>query len=109
MKFITLVQLLQGVDVCRNEMQKLYRSYLKTYDIILVEDPFAEDDWASCAEFTSKVDVEVRLQLLCKRWTDDLCKVVLDWLVFLLVGSAFTATYSPFPKGKQAHDLTLLS
>ncbi len=38
-------------------------SYLKKYDILLVEDPFAEDDWAPCAQLTSKVDVEVSLQL----------------------------------------------
>lgn len=34
-------------------------SYLKKYDILLVEDPFAEDDWDPCAKFTSNVDVEV--------------------------------------------------
>lgn len=49
-------------------------SYLKKYDILLVEDPFAEDDWDPCAKFTSKVDVEVILtnQRSVQMFTKDL-------------------------------------
>ena len=40
-------------------MQALYMTLLDKYDIMLVEDPFAEDDWEPCAALTSKVKVEV--------------------------------------------------
>ena len=54
-------------------MQELYMSYLKKYDIRLVEDPFAEDDWDACAKFTSSVDVEVNIDLP-DNLTDVLCE-----------------------------------
>ncbi|KAM6532485.1 hypothetical protein FSOLCH5_001908 [Fusarium solani] len=48
------------------EMQKLYKGILEKYQMVLLEDPFAEDDWQSWAEFNKDCPVElVGDDLLC--------------------------------------------
>lgn len=47
-------------------MQKLYKGILEKYPMVLLEDPFAEDDWQSWAEFNKDCPVElVGDDLLC--------------------------------------------
>ncbi|KAM0425674.1 hypothetical protein ACHAPT_009206 [Fusarium lateritium] len=48
------------------EMQKLYKAILEKYPMVLLEDPFAEDDWQSWSEFNKDCPVElVGDDLLC--------------------------------------------
>ncbi|KAF7560111.1 hypothetical protein G7046_g4049 [Stylonectria norvegica] len=41
------------------EMQKIYHGLLEKYPIVLLEDPFAEDDWESWTQFCKSSDVEL--------------------------------------------------
>lgn len=41
------------------QMMQLYRSLLERYPILLLEDPFAESDWASWTEFKKSCPVEL--------------------------------------------------
>jgi len=41
------------------ELMDLYRSLLENYPIILLEDPFAENDWDSWTEFNKMCPVEL--------------------------------------------------
>lgn len=43
----------------RDEMKKLYMSLLDRYPIVLLEDPFAEDDWDSWSSFNKICPVEL--------------------------------------------------
>lgn len=48
------------------EMQKLYKGILDKYPMVLLEDPFAEDDWQSWTDFNKDCPVElVGDDLLC--------------------------------------------
>ncbi|KAK0612605.1 Enolase, C-terminal TIM barrel domain-containing protein [Bombardia bombarda] len=48
------------------DMMQLYRDVMEKYPIALLEDPFAEDDWASWSEFNQACEVElVGDDLLC--------------------------------------------
>ncbi|KAF5013163.1 hypothetical protein FDECE_827 [Fusarium decemcellulare] len=48
------------------EMRKLYKGILEKYPMVLLEDPFAEDDWKSWSEFNRDCPVElVGDDLLC--------------------------------------------
>lgn len=40
-------------------MQKLYRDLLNKYPIVLLEDPFAEDDWDSWTQFNKGCEIEL--------------------------------------------------
>lgn len=41
------------------ELAELYRSLLKKYPIVLLEDPFAESDWESWTTFNKKCPIEL--------------------------------------------------
>lgn len=41
------------------EMQELYQEVLFRYPVVLLEDPFAEDDWDSWVEFNRACEVEL--------------------------------------------------
>lgn len=41
------------------ELQKLYSTLISKYPIVLLEDPFAEDDWASWSEFQKSCAIEL--------------------------------------------------
>lgn len=41
------------------QMMQLYQSLLQNYPIILLEDPFAENDWDSWTEFNKNCPVEL--------------------------------------------------
>lgn len=43
----------------RKELIELYNKLLKDYPIILLEDPFAQDDWESWTEFNKTCPVEL--------------------------------------------------
>jgi enolase len=42
-----------------DELQELYKSLLDQYPIILLEDPFAEDDWEAWKSFHQSCSVEL--------------------------------------------------
>jgi enolase len=51
-----------------DRMAELYRSLLSKYPIVLLEDPFAEDDWESWTKFMASIDGKIELvgdDLLC--------------------------------------------
>ena len=41
------------------ELGEEYRSYIKEYPIVSIEDPFHEDDWDGYAAFTASVKEQV--------------------------------------------------
>lgn len=43
------------------EMIELYKEFLRDYDIIFFEDPFAEDDWDNFTKITSEIGNEVEI------------------------------------------------
>lgn len=48
------------------EMQQLYKAIIGKYGLVLLEDPFAEDDWSSWTEFNRDCTIElVGDDLLC--------------------------------------------
>lgn len=48
------------------EMQQLYKAIIGKYSLVLLEDPFAEDDWSSWTEFNRDCNIElVGDDLLC--------------------------------------------
>lgn len=42
-----------------HQLADLYRSYTKKYDVIFIEDPFAEDDWEPWTAFNEHADFEI--------------------------------------------------
>jgi len=42
-----------------SELAKLYRDLIEKYPIILIEDPFAEDDWESWTSFLKTAKIEI--------------------------------------------------
>ncbi|MBN1502419.1 phosphopyruvate hydratase [Candidatus Woesearchaeota archaeon] len=47
----------KGID--GKELGRLYSKLINKYPIVTIEDPFAEDDWESWSEFTSKAKCQV--------------------------------------------------
>lgn len=48
------------------EMQNLYKEMIAKYSLVLLEDPFAEDDWPSWTQFNRDCNIElVGDDLLC--------------------------------------------
>ena len=48
------------------ELSQLYKDLLKKFPIVLLEDPFAEDDWSTWTEFNKTCEIElVGDDLLC--------------------------------------------
>lgn len=45
--------------VSSSELQQLYRHLIAKYPIVLLEDPFAEDDWGAWAEFNKTCPTEL--------------------------------------------------
>ena len=43
----------------RSQLAKLYHSLLAKYPIILLEDPFGQDDWSTWTEFNKSCRVEL--------------------------------------------------
>lgn len=41
------------------ELAELYTSYVEKYPIIMIEDPFDEDDWEAWSHFTSNTHIEI--------------------------------------------------
>ena len=46
-------------ELSPEQLHQRYRSLLEKYPIVLLEDPFAEDDWGSWAEFNRDCPVEL--------------------------------------------------
>ena len=42
-----------------SKLSELYRSLLSSYPIVLLEDPFGQDDWQSWIEFSKSTEVEL--------------------------------------------------
>lgn len=42
-----------------SEMQDLYSNLISNYPLVLLEDPFAEDDWESWVEFNKTCNIEL--------------------------------------------------
>ncbi|XP_043846692.1 alpha-enolase-like isoform X2 [Dromiciops gliroides] len=45
--------------ITAEELGDLYKSFIKDYPVVSIEDPFDQDDWESWKNFTSSVDVQV--------------------------------------------------
>ena len=41
------------------ELAELYEGYTKKYPIIMIEDPFDQDDWEAWTHFTARTDIEI--------------------------------------------------
>ena len=49
----------QSDERSRGDMIELYRRLVKSYPIVLLEDPFAEDDWETWTEFNKDCPIEL--------------------------------------------------
>ncbi|XP_061544392.1 enolase 1b, (alpha) isoform X2 [Phycodurus eques] len=41
------------------ELADLYKSFVKDYPVVSIEDPFDQDDWAAWSDFTASTDIQV--------------------------------------------------
>uniref|UniRef100_A0A671XL94 phosphopyruvate hydratase n=1 Tax=Sparus aurata TaxID=8175 RepID=A0A671XL94_SPAAU len=42
-----------------NELADLYKSFVKDYPVVSIEDPFDQDDWAAWTDFTGSTEIQV--------------------------------------------------
>ncbi|XP_034507309.1 enolase-like, partial [Ailuropoda melanoleuca] len=42
-----------------DELADLYKSFVKDYPVVSIEDPFDQDDWPAWSKFTASVDIQV--------------------------------------------------
>nr|XP_020453830.1 enolase-like [Monopterus albus]XP_020453831.1 enolase-like [Monopterus albus] len=42
-----------------DELADLYKSFMKGYPVVSIEDPFDQDDWAAWASFTRSTDIQI--------------------------------------------------
>ncbi|KAI9204371.1 Enolase, C-terminal TIM barrel domain-containing protein [Polychytrium aggregatum] len=49
----------QSKFITGEQLSDLYRSFIKDYPIVSIEDPFDQDDWASYAALTSSVSIQI--------------------------------------------------
>uniref|UniRef100_A0AAQ4Q0V8 phosphopyruvate hydratase n=1 Tax=Gasterosteus aculeatus aculeatus TaxID=481459 RepID=A0AAQ4Q0V8_GASAC len=42
-----------------DELSELYKSFVKDYPVVSIEDPFDQDDWTAWTNFTGSIDIQV--------------------------------------------------
>uniref|UniRef100_H2UN91 phosphopyruvate hydratase n=1 Tax=Takifugu rubripes TaxID=31033 RepID=H2UN91_TAKRU len=46
-------------SITSDELANLYKSFVKDYPVVSIEDPFDQDDWAAWTNFTESTDIQV--------------------------------------------------
>ncbi|XP_047202568.1 enolase 1b, (alpha) isoform X2 [Girardinichthys multiradiatus] len=59
-----------------DELADLYRSFVKDYPVVSIEDPFDQDDWAAWTNFTESTDIQVVGDDLTVTNPSRICKAV---------------------------------